>query len=31
MSDDKLLSKADKLKRYGKLMDENDDYNSYLE
>lgn len=31
MSNDKLLSKADKLKRYGKLMDENDDYNSYLE
>lgn len=31
MSDDKLLSKADKLKRYGKLMDENDDYNSYLQ
>lgn len=31
MSNDKLLSKADKLKRYGKLMDENVDYNSYLE
>lgn len=31
MSNDKLLSKADKIKRYGKLMDENDDYNSYLE
>lgn len=31
MANDKLLTKADKLKRYGKLMDENDDYNSYLE
>lgn len=30
MSSDELLSKADKLKRYGKLMDENDDYDSYL-
>lgn len=30
MSGDELLSKTDKLKRYGKLMDENDDYYSYL-
>lgn len=30
MSGDELLSKTDKLKRYGKLMDKNDDYYSYL-
>lgn len=30
MSGDELLPKTDKFKRYGKLMDENDDYYSYL-
>lgn len=31
MFNDKLLFKVDKLKRYGKFMDENVDYNLYLE
>lgn len=31
MSDGNLLSKADKLKRYGTLMNKIDEYESYLE